>query len=99
MKQGRVTFVRPTVYRPRTDAITAPLLEMGQDELMLGRDRLLTDPTGGGLALHRFPLPMERIEATPSPSNPPPPRPRRTHYSSGTNGSPPASPSPTSARP
>ncbi|WP_328956829.1 hypothetical protein [Kitasatospora purpeofusca] len=70
MKQGRSTFVRPTVhgptgtldrtvttqgntystpidawfghaeeptvYRTRIDAITAPLLEMDQDELMLG---------------------------------------------------------------
>ncbi|MEU9045835.1 MULTISPECIES: GntR family transcriptional regulator [unclassified Kitasatospora] len=55
----------PTVYRTRTDAITAPLLEMDQDELMLGCDRLITDPTGDGRALHRLLLPMERIEATP----------------------------------
>ncbi|MEU3568330.1 GntR family transcriptional regulator [Kitasatospora sp. NPDC036755] len=55
----------PTVYRTRTDAITGPLLEMDQDELMLGCDRLLTDPTGNGRALHRLLLPMERIEATP----------------------------------
>ncbi|MFF2080946.1 GntR family transcriptional regulator [Kitasatospora sp. NPDC058162] len=55
----------PTVYRTRTDAITAPLLEMDQDELMLGCDRLLTDPTGASRALHRLLLPMERIEATP----------------------------------
>ncbi|MFE4973087.1 GntR family transcriptional regulator [Kitasatospora sp. NPDC056651] len=55
----------PTLYRTRTDAITAPLLEMEQDELMLGCDRLLTDPTGDGRALHRLLLPMERIEATP----------------------------------
>ncbi|MFD8698767.1 GntR family transcriptional regulator [Kitasatospora purpeofusca] len=55
----------PTVYRTRTDAITAPLLEMDQDELMLGCDRLLTDPAGSGRALHRLLLPMERIEATP----------------------------------
>ncbi|MFF2076542.1 GntR family transcriptional regulator [Kitasatospora sp. NPDC058162] len=55
----------PAVYRTRTDAITAPLLEMDQDELMLGCDRLLADPAGDGRALHRLLLPMERIEATP----------------------------------
>ncbi|MFJ9771983.1 GntR family transcriptional regulator [Kitasatospora sp. NPDC101157] len=54
----------PTVYRTRTDAITAPLLETDQDELMIGCDRLLTDPAGDGRALHRLLLPMERIEAT-----------------------------------
>ncbi|MGW2870464.1 GntR family transcriptional regulator [Kitasatospora sp. NPDC001225] len=56
---------KPAVYRTRTDAITAPLLEMNQDELMLGCDRLLADPTGNGRALHRLLLPMERVEATP----------------------------------
>ncbi|MFG3227573.1 GntR family transcriptional regulator [Kitasatospora sp. NPDC048194] len=60
----------PTVYRSRTDAITAPLLEMDQDELMLGCDRLLTAPTGDGRALHRLLLPMERIEATPLAQHP-----------------------------
>ncbi|MER7768226.1 GntR family transcriptional regulator [Kitasatospora sp. NPDC096140] len=54
----------PTVYRTRTDAITAPLLEMEQEELMLGCDRLIADPAGEGRALHRLLLPMERIEAT-----------------------------------
>ncbi|MER7772106.1 GntR family transcriptional regulator [Kitasatospora sp. NPDC096140] len=60
----------PTVYRTRTDAITAPLLEMDQDELMLGCDRLITDPTGDGRALHRLLLPMEHIEATPLAQHP-----------------------------
>ncbi|MFG2904940.1 GntR family transcriptional regulator [Kitasatospora sp. NPDC048286] len=60
----------PTVYRTRTDTITAPLLEMDQDELMLGCDRLLTNPAGDGRALHRLLLPMERIEATPLAQHP-----------------------------
>ncbi|MBV6703405.1 GntR family transcriptional regulator [Kitasatospora aureofaciens] len=98
VKQGRGTFVRPTVhgpsatmertvtlrggtyetptdawfaqgeepavYRTRTDAITAPLLDMAEDELMIGVDRLIADPAGDGRALHRFLLPMERIEGT-----------------------------------
>ncbi|MFH8383559.1 GntR family transcriptional regulator [Kitasatospora sp. NPDC018058] len=55
----------PTVYRTRTEAITAPLLEMEQDELMIGCDRLITEPIGDGRALHRLLLPMERIEDTP----------------------------------
>ncbi|MFJ9605288.1 GntR family transcriptional regulator [Kitasatospora sp. NPDC101176] len=55
----------PTVYRTRTDAVTAPLLEMEQDELLIGVDRLITDPAGEGRALHRLLLPMERIEETP----------------------------------
>ncbi|MGW4891438.1 GntR family transcriptional regulator [Kitasatospora sp. NPDC004240] len=55
----------PTVYRTRTDAITAPLLEMGEGEMMLGCDRLIADPAGEGRALHRLLLPMERIEDTP----------------------------------
>ncbi|MGW6917868.1 GntR family transcriptional regulator [Kitasatospora sp. NPDC054939] len=54
----------PTVYRTRTDAITAPLLEMEQDELMLGCDRLISAPSGDGRALHRLLLPVERIEGT-----------------------------------
>ncbi|RKT17989.1 GntR family transcriptional regulator [Streptomyces sp. 1114.5] len=59
------TGEEPSVYRTRTDAITAPLLEMQQDELMLGCDRLLTEPSGDSRALHRLMLPMERIEGTP----------------------------------
>ncbi|MFJ2191546.1 GntR family transcriptional regulator [Kitasatospora sp. NPDC087861] len=55
----------PTAYRTRTDAITAPLLEMDQDELMIGCDRLITNPSGEGRALHRLLLPMERVEGTP----------------------------------
>ncbi|MFD4394314.1 GntR family transcriptional regulator [Kitasatospora sp. NPDC058478] len=55
----------PTVYRTRTDAVSAPLLEMDQDELVIGCDRLLTDPAGDGRVLHRLLLPMERVEATP----------------------------------
>ncbi|MER6303518.1 GntR family transcriptional regulator [Kitasatospora sp. NPDC001539] len=54
----------PAVYRIRTDAITAPLLEMEHDELMIGCDRLITDPTNDGRALHRLLMPMERIEDT-----------------------------------
>ncbi|MFF3115277.1 GntR family transcriptional regulator [Kitasatospora sp. NPDC057904] len=54
----------PAVYRTRTDAITAPLLDMAEDELMLGVDRLIADPAGDGRALHRLLLPMERSEGT-----------------------------------
>ncbi|MEU9076071.1 GntR family transcriptional regulator [Kitasatospora sp. NPDC048538] len=55
----------PTVYRTRTDAITAPLLDMDEGEAMFACDRLITDPAGNGRALHRLLLPMERITGTP----------------------------------
>ncbi|GAA2131036.1 GntR family transcriptional regulator [Kitasatospora kazusensis] len=55
----------PAVFRTRTDAITGPLLGMDPEELLIGADRLITDPAGPGRALHRQWLPMERIENTP----------------------------------
>ncbi|MER5638726.1 GntR family transcriptional regulator [Kitasatospora sp. NPDC002227] len=55
----------PTVYRTRTDSITGPLLGLDAEELLIGVDRLLTDPQTGARALHRMWLPMERIENTP----------------------------------
>ncbi|CAM5367717.1 GntR family transcriptional regulator [Kitasatospora aureofaciens] len=55
----------PTVYRARTDLISAPLLDMDEGEAVFTCDRLITDPTGDGRALHRLVLPMERITGTP----------------------------------
>ncbi|MFE5584503.1 GntR family transcriptional regulator [Kitasatospora sp. NPDC056531] len=55
----------PTVYRTRTDAITAPLLDLDEGEAMFACDRLITDTSGDGRALHRLLLPMERIVDTP----------------------------------
>ncbi|MGK4582557.1 GntR family transcriptional regulator [Kitasatospora sp. HPMI-4] len=55
----------PTVFRTRTDPITAPLLAMDEGELMISVDRLITDPANSTRALHRLLLPMERIDGTP----------------------------------
>ncbi|MFI6443542.1 GntR family transcriptional regulator [Kitasatospora sp. NPDC050543] len=55
----------PAVYRTHTDAVTAPLLDMDEGEMMIGVDRLIIDPAAGTRALHRLLLPMERIEGTP----------------------------------
>ncbi|GAA2154573.1 GntR family transcriptional regulator [Kitasatospora kazusensis] len=55
----------PAVFRTRTDAVTGPLLGLDPEELLIGADRLITDPAGPGRALHRQWLPMERIEGTP----------------------------------
>ncbi|MFE3503796.1 GntR family transcriptional regulator [Kitasatospora sp. NPDC059160] len=54
----------PTVYRTRTDAVTAPLLNLDEGEAMFACDRLIADPSGDGRALHRLMLPMERIADT-----------------------------------
>lgn len=54
-----------TVYRAPTNATTAPLLGMNEDEMTIVCDRLIRDPATGTRALHRLVLPMERIAETP----------------------------------
>ncbi|GAA1982223.1 GntR family transcriptional regulator [Kitasatospora viridis] len=53
-----------TVYRAPTDAVTAPLLGMDEEELTIVCDRLITDPATGTRALHRLVLPLERVGET-----------------------------------
>jgi GntR family transcriptional regulator len=53
-----------TVYRSTTDATTAPLLGMDEDEMTIVCDRLIQDPATGTRALHRLILPLERIGHT-----------------------------------
>lgn len=55
----------PTVYRTRTDPTAALLLNLEEGEASFACDRLITDPSGDGRALHRLLLPMERITGTP----------------------------------
>ncbi|TQF05413.1 GntR family transcriptional regulator [Kitasatospora acidiphila] len=53
-----------TVYRAATDATTAPLLGMDEDEMTIVCDRLIQDPATGTRALHRLILPLERVGET-----------------------------------
>lgn len=55
----------PTPYRTHTTTATGQLLELGEEEALLGCDRLLTDPASGTRAMHRTLIPFEVAEGTP----------------------------------
>ncbi|MGQ4383386.1 GntR family transcriptional regulator [Streptomyces sp. SAS_270] len=52
----------PTPYRSHTTKATGPLLELGEEEALLGCDRLLVDPASGTRAMHRTLIPFEVAE-------------------------------------
>ncbi|MGW7048969.1 GntR family transcriptional regulator [Streptomyces avermitilis] len=55
----------PAPYRSHTTKITGKLLELGEEEALIGCDRLLIDPTTGTRAMHRTLIPFEVAEGTP----------------------------------
>ena len=55
----------PSPYRSHTTKATGQLLELGQEEALLGCDRLLVDPASGTRAMHRTLIPFELAEGIP----------------------------------
>ncbi|MGP3999604.1 GntR family transcriptional regulator [Streptomyces sp. 8N706] len=54
----------PSVYRTKTTAVTAPLLQLAEDDALFGCDRLLCDPDTGTRLLHRTLIPFATAEGT-----------------------------------
>lgn len=54
----------PTVYRANTDATTAPLLGLDEDEATITVDRTLTDPATGTRYLQRVTIPLATAAGT-----------------------------------
>ncbi|WP_369260056.1 GntR family transcriptional regulator [Streptomyces sp. R35] len=55
----------PSTYRTRTTKTTGRLLELGEEEALLGCDRLLFEPGTGTRAMHRTLIPFEVADAVP----------------------------------
>lgn len=54
----------PTLYRSVTDAVTAPMLAVGEGEAVFAADRLLTHDRSGRRVLHRTVLPFATADGT-----------------------------------
>jgi GntR family transcriptional regulator len=55
----------PSTYRVRTTQATGRLLELAEEEMLFGCDRLLIDPATGTRAMHRTLIPFEVAEGIP----------------------------------
>ncbi|MFG1810243.1 GntR family transcriptional regulator [Streptomyces sp. NPDC049040] len=54
----------PHIHRTHTDAVTGPLLGLGEDEALLGVDRLLADDATATRVLHQTLMPITTAEGT-----------------------------------